>query len=56
MEFDLNPAPITLRDHLKAAELTGEAFDAEQRRLARIRALRRALARTPHGDPRAKEY
>ena len=35
---------ITLRDHLAAAELIGEAFAAEQRRLARIRALRRAVA------------
>ena len=35
---------ITLRDHLAAAELPVEHQESEQRRLARIRALRRALA------------
>lgn len=51
-----NPRPLTLTDHLYAAELPDEEFAAEQIRLARLRALRRALARTPHGDPKQKDY
>lgn len=50
------PPTITLADHLRIAELPVEHQESEQRRLARIRALRRALARTPKGDPLAKEY
>ncbi len=54
-EATIPPAP-TLRDHLRIAELTPEQQAVEQRRLARIRAIRRALDRTPHGDPRKGGY
>ncbi len=50
------PPTITLRDHLLIAEMTPEQQEAEQRCLARIRAIRRALARTPKGDPKRGEY